>query len=395
MSDLAINGGTPVREAMLPYGKQTIEQDDIEAVTNALQSDFLTTGPEISAFEKEFASFVGTAEGVAVSNGTVSLHTIMNAIDVQPGDEVIVPTMTFIATANSVLMQGGTPVIADVQPGTLLLDPTDVEKKITDKTKAVVAVDYAGQPCDYDELRALCDKHNLVLIDDAPHALGGTYKGKSVGTLADLNSFSFHPVKAITTGEGGMITTDNADFAERMRKFRNHGISKTAEQRQSQDTWEYEIHDLGYNYRLTDVQCALGRSQLKKLPQWVARRQEIAAKYDEAFANLSGGTPLTQKDDRTRGRHLYVGLVDPDVLSVGRKEVFEALRAEGIGVNVHYIPVHMQDLYKKKLGTKEGMCPVAEDAYSRMITLPLFTKMTDEDASDVIKAVEKICAAYS
>lgn len=389
MGDLAINGGTPVRNAMLPYGKQSIDQDDIDAVSRVLTSDFLTTGPEVAAFESEFAAFTGAKEAIAVVNGTASLHCCMYAAGIGPGDEVIVPAMTFIATANAVLMQGGTPVIADVQPDTLLIDPKNAEAKITDRTKAIVAVDYAGQPCDYDELRAICIKHNLILIDDAPHALGAEYKGRKAGTLADLNSFSFHPVKGITAGEGGMITTENTEWAEAMRRFRNHCISKSAEQRQSQDTWEYDINELGYNYRLTDMQCALGRSQLKKLPAWLHRRQEIANMYDEELKKIEGITPLVQRDDRTNGRHLYVVLLN----KADRKKVFQALRAEGIGVNVHYRPVHLQNLYRERLGTAEGMCPVAEDAYSRMITLPLFAQMADSDAQDVVKALEKVCAS--
>jgi perosamine synthetase len=388
---LAIDGGTPVRSTLLPYGRQSIEEGDTNAVSKALLSDFLTTGPQVSAFEKEFAAYTGAAEAVAVSSGTTALHCSMYALGIGPGDEVIVPAMTFIATANAVRMQGGTPIIADTDPDSLLIDVADVEKKITTKTKAVIAVDYAGQPCDYDELRALCDSKNLALVDDACHSLGAQYKGRSVGTLADLNIFSFHPVKAITTGEGGMITTDNKDFADAMRKFRNHGISKTAEQRQQQDTWLFEIEDLGYNYRLTDFQCALGRWQLGKLPDMLGRRQKIAQRYDEAFAALPI-TPVAKKDDRTHGYHLYMIMIDTDALTADRKQVFEALRAEGIGVNVHYIPVHMHKCYASDGDAK---CPVVESAYERLITLPLFADMSEGDTQDVITAVEKVCAHYA
>lgn len=394
-STLALHGGSPIRNTMLPYGRQQIDDQSAKAVLEALFDDFLTTGPRVSAFEQDICNYTTASYGVAVNNGTAALHTAMNAIGIGPGDEVIVPAITFVATSNAVLMQGGTPVIADTLEGSLLIDPKDVERKITKKTKAIIAVDYAGQPCHYDELRTICDKYNCTLVDDACHSIGATYKNKAVGTLADLNIFSFHPVKPITTGEGGMITTKNKDLADRMRKFRNHGISKTVEQRQNEQTWEYDINELGYNYRLTDFQSALGSMQLKLLPRWIQKRQSIAKKYDDAFVELPNVSPLTQYSDRTNGYHLYVILLETALLNADRKEIFSALRAEGIGVNVHYIPLHLHKLYQTKLGTKEGLCPIAEDAYSRMITLPLFAGMTEQDSDDVIAAVQKVCKWYN
>jgi perosamine synthetase len=393
-SHLAIHGGNPVRESTLPYGGQTIEDDDVEAVTEVLRSDWLTTGPTVDAFEEAFADFVGTEEAVAVSNGTAALHAAMHVLGIGPGDEVIVPTMTFAATANSVVFQGGTPVFADVDPDTLLLDPASVADKITDDTRAIVGVDYAGQPCRYDALRDLAGAHDLALLDDACHALGGDYRGEPVGSLADLNTFSLHPVKNMTTGEGGMITTDRSDWAERMRTFRNHGITSTHHERAEKGSWFYEMADLGYNYRLTDFQCALGISQLEKLPAWTERRREIAAHYDAAFAEVDAVTPVPMRNDATCAYHLYVIHLGLDRLSVDREAVFDALRAEGIGVNVHYIPVHYHPFYRENFDTGEGLCPVAEAAYERIVTLPVFPCMSDGDADDVVEAVRKVTDAY-
>ncbi|MCS3632513.1 perosamine synthetase [Salinibacter ruber] len=391
---LAVDGGEPVREETLAYGGQTIEEDDIEAVADALRSDYLTTGPTVDAFEEAFADFVGTEEAVAVANGTAALHAAMRAVRIGEGDEVIVPTLTFAATANSVVFEGGTPVFADVEPDTLLLDPESVEERVTDNTKAIVGVDYAGQPCRYDALRELADAHDLVLLDDACHATGGSYKGEPVGSLADLNTFSFHPVKNMTTGEGGMITTDNPEWANEMREFRNHGITSTHHERAERGSWVYEIPEAGYNYRLTDMQCALGMSQLEKLPGWVERRREIAARYDVAFADVDAVEPIAMREDSTCAYHLYVIRLNLDTLSVGREEVFDALRAEGIGVNVHYIPVHYHPFYRENFDTGGGLCPVAETAYECILSLPLFPRMTDDDARDVEKSVKKVISTY-
>ena len=284
----------------LPYGRQMIDNDDVAAVVDVLRSDWLTTGPRVEEFEQAFAEHVGVAHAVAVSSGTAALHSAMFAADIGPGDEVIVPAMTFAASANCVVFQGGTPVFADVDE------------------KAVVAVDYAGQPCDYDALTAIAGRHGLTLVADACHAPGATYKGRSVGTLADLSAFSFHPVKHLTTGEGGMVATNDAGLAKRMRAFRNHGIQTDFRERTEKGTWFYEMTELGYNYRITDFQCALGLSQLKKLAGWVERRSEIAKRYDEAFAGERGVEPLARRADRTHAYHLYVVRVGPEA-TPGRK----------------------------------------------------------------------------
>lgn len=395
LEKLAIDGGTPVREQMLPYGRQHIDDEDIAAVVEVLRSDWLTTGPNVAAFESAFAEATGATEAVAISNGTAALHAAIYALDIGPGDEVIVSAMTFAASANGVVYQGGTPVFADVEPGTLLIDPQSVEEKITPRTKAIVAVDYAGQPCDYDALQAIADRHGLALVDDACHAIGGTYKGRPVGSLADLNTFSLHPVKHITTGEGGVITTDDEALARRMRVFRNHGITTDHRQRAQAGSWFYEMVDLGYNYRLTDFQCALGIRQLAKLPGWVERRQAIARHYDEAFASLSAVQPLAVRSNVSHAYHLYVIQLDLERLTTDRAQVFDALRAEGIGVNVHYIPVHYHPYYREHFGTQRGLCPATEAAYERILTLPMFPDMTDADIASVIEAVGRVTTAYA
>jgi perosamine synthetase len=394
MSELEIHGGVPVRDKMLPYGRQWVGEEDIEAVVRILRSDWLTTGPNVAAFEEAFAARVGAEHAVAVSSGTAALHAAAFAAGIGPGDEVLVPGMTFAATANAVVFQGGIPVFVDVDPGTLLIDPAQLEMRITARTKAVMAVDYAGQPCDYDQLRWIADRHKLMLVADACHAIGARYKGRSVGTLADLNAFSFHPVKHITTGEGGMITTNNSDFAQRMRIFRNHGITSDHRQRESQGSWFYEMVDLGYNYRLTDFQCALGICQLRKLPGWVARRQAIARRYDAAFTRMSAVEPLGVRADVSHAYHLYVIRLKLDQLTAGRATIFRALRAEGIGVNVHYVPVHLHPFYRHRFGTGPGLCPVAEAGYEQIISLPIFPRMTDSDVEEVISVVGKVAGAY-
>lgn len=391
-SQLALHGGTPVRESLLPYGRQDISEDDIEAVAEVLRSNWLTTGPTVGTFEEAFAEFSGAAEAVAVSNGTAALHAAMHAAGVGPGDEVIVTPMTFAASANAAVYVGARPVFADVEPDTLLIDPEAVEDAVTERTRAIVAVDYAGQPCDYDRLRDLCDRHGLTLIADACHAPGATYKGRSVGTLADLSTFSLHPVKHFTAGEGGLVTTDDPEMATRMRTFRNHGITSDHRQREAQGSWFYEMVDLGYNYRITDFQCALGVSQLRKLPEWVERRREIARQYDTAFAAMPAVTPLVVRPGVESAYHLYVVRFDMDAIALSKADLFAALRTEGIGVNVHYIPVHLHPYYRERFETGPGLCPVAEAAYEEIITLPVFPGMTDADVQDVVKAVEKTCA---
>jgi perosamine synthetase len=372
----------------IPYGRHWIDEDDIAAVVAVLRSDWLTTGPKVEEFESVFAGAVQSREAVAVSSGTAALHCAMFALNIGPGDEVIVPGLTFAATANCVVYQGGTPVFADVDSDTLLLDPASTADRIGPRTRAIIAVDYAGQPCDYDALRDLASRHRLALVSDACHSLGAANRGRPVGSLADLSTFSFHPVKSITTGEGGMITTDDAALARRMRTFRNHGITTDHRQREQANSWYYEMAELGYNYRLSDVQCALGLSQLRKLGGWIGRRQEIARRYDAAFAALPEIRFLGKRAEATHAYHLYVVMVGS-----GRERIFPALRAEGIGVNVHYIPVHLHPYYRRRFGTGPGLCPVAESAYEQLLSLPIFPGMSDHDADTVVAALPRAIAS--
>ncbi len=372
----------------LPYGRQWIDAEDIEAVAQVLRTDWITTGPQVPAFERAVATFVGAQEGVAVSSGTAALHAAIHALGIQEGDEVIVPTMTFASSANVVVFEGGRPVFADVDPDTLLLAPDEVERRISPRTRAVMAVDYAGQPCEYDALRRICQHHDLPLVADACHALGATYRGKRVGTLADLTAFSFHPVKHITTGEGGMVVTDDSDAATRMRAFRNHGISTEARERAQRGAWFYEMVDLGSNYRLTDFQCALGKSQLAKLPDWLARRRALAAKYDRALGDLDGVTPLGVREGVEHAYHLYIVRLEA-ASREQRDRVFSAMRARGLGVNVHYIPVHLHPYYREHFDTRPGELPVAEAAYDKILTLPLFPQMGEGDVDEVTLRLEE------
>jgi perosamine synthetase len=363
-------------------------------VVDVLRSEWLTTGPKVAEFEKRFAEFLGIKEAVAVSNGTAALHTALNAIGISSGDEVILSPMTFVATANAVLFQGGTPVFADVDEETLLIDCEEVRKKITPKTKAILSVDYAGQPCDYHVLNDIAKRHGLMLVADACHALGAKYEGKNVGTLADLSVFSFHPVKHITTGEGGMIVTDMAELAKKMQAFRNHGISMDHNRRAEKGTWYYEMNGLGYNYRITDFQCALGLNQLQKLSGWIKRRQEIAARYDLAFKDLPSITPLCVNKNTEHAYHLYIVKLDLKMLKASRGQIFSAFRERGVGVNVHYIPVYLHPYYRDILGYKKGECPVAENVYESMLSLPMFHGMTDNAIEHVVGTARSIIDAY-
>lgn len=391
---LAIDGGTPVRATPLPYGRQQIDEADIEAVTDVLRSDFLTTGPEIARFEEAFADATGAAHAVATSSGTAALHAALATLDLEPGDEVVVPTLTFAASAAAVVMNGARPVFADVDPRTLLLTAETVSPALTARTRAVVAVDYAGQPCDYDALHGATGG-DLTVIADACHALGASRRGRPVGTLAALSAFSLHPVKHVTSGEGGVITTDDPETAERMRRFRNHGISADHRQRAREGSWYYEVGSLGYNYRLTDFQAALARSQLRRLPEWVERRRVLAGRYRAALRDIAGFEPLECDPDVEHSYHLFVVQVDDAVIEGGRDRAFAALRAEGIGVNVHYLPVHLHPYYRREFGTGEGLAPAAERAYERILTLPLFPAMSEGDLEDVITAIRKVAGGVA
>jgi UDP-4-amino-4,6-dideoxy-N-acetyl-beta-L-altrosamine transaminase len=391
---IAINGGKPVRKNYLSYGKQWIDNDDIEAVVKVLKSDYLTTGPTIKEFEIRVAKYVGAKYAVAVSNGTSALHMACFAAGIKEGDEVITSPITFVASANCILYQGAKPVFADIDPITYNIDPKEIEKKITSKTKAIIPIDFTGQSVDMDLIRKIADKHNLLIIEDAAHALGSEYKGKKIGKLADLTEFSFHPVKHITTGEGGMVITNDEKLYKKMLMFRTHGITRDNEILNNNDgPWYYEQQYLGYNYRITDIQCALGISQISKLDSFIERRREIVKKYNESFKFISEIVIPFQADYSNSAYHLYIIRLKLDKLKADRNEIFKALQAENIGVNVHYIPVYYQPYYKQ-LGYKKGICPHAEKLYNEIITLPLFPKMTNNDVDDVITAVNKVISYY-
>ena len=384
---LAIHGGPPVRKALLPYGRQTLTEADVAAATEVLRSDWLTTGPKVAEFEEAIADYVDARHGVSFSSGTAALHAAVLAAGLKPGDEAITTPLTFCATANAALYGGGTPVFADVRDETLTIDPKEVERRITPRTKALLPVDYAGQPADLDALLALADRHELLVIEDAAHALGAKYRSRMVGSISHMSVFSFHAVKHLTTGEGGMVTTNNSDFAQRLREVRNHGIDSDARARQAAGHWHYEMTTLGFNYRLTDIACALGLAQLPRLSANLARRRAIAVRYGKALATVPSLTLPIVAADVTSAWHLYPVRVDA---SIDRAEVFNALRAEGLGVNVHYIPVHLHPYYRSRFGYRGGEFPIAETASGRLISLPMFHGMTDEDVDDVIFAVEKV-----
>lgn len=395
LETLALHGGTPVREKLLPYGRQSLDDADIQAVVEVLKSDWLTTGPKVGEFEERFAARVGAKHAVSFSSGTAALHAAAFAAGLKSGDEAITTPMTFCATANCVLYQGAAPVFADVSADTLNLDPREVSKRVSSRTKAIIAVDYAGHPADLAALRDLAAQRGLLLIEDACHALGAENLGKRVGGIADMTVFSFHPVKHLTTGEGGMVTTNDAKLAETLRRFRNHGISSEARQRQQSGQWFYEMVLLGFNYRLTDIACALGISQLEKLEANLARRRAIAVRYTRAFRELPAVTVPAVREGVEPAWHLYPVRLKLEALTAGRGDIFRALRAENLGVNVHYIPVHKHPYYRDRFGYKGGEYPVAENAYERLISLPMFHAMTDGDVEDVIAAVNKVCEAYA
>ncbi len=380
----------------IPYGKHWINQEDIDSVVSVLKSDYLTTGPMVEEFEKAFANYVGSKYAVAVSSGTAALHTAAFATGISKGDEVITTPMTFAASSNCVLYQGGKPVFADIDKKTYNIDPNEIEKKITKKTKAIIPVDYTGQPCELDEINEIAEKHDLTVIEDASHAVGAKYNGKKIGIISDLSIFSFHPVKHMTTGEGGMITTDSKKMYEKMILFRNHGITKEKEDftSKSDGGWYYEQQVLGFNYRITDLQCALGLSQLKKIDDFINRRREIVKRYNEAFENIDEIITPFYPDYVNPSWHLYVIQLNLEKLSVNRKKVFNELRNSNLGVQVHYIPVYFHPYYRK-LGYKRELCPNAEWLYDRIISLPLYPKMTDNDVDFVIEKVKNVIRKYS
>ncbi len=388
---LAIHGGEPVRKDKIHYGRQWIDEQDVQVVVEVLKSDFLTCGPGVTSLEKSLCEYTKANYAVAVSNGTTALHIACQAIGIEEGDEVITTAITFAASANCVRYCGGTVVFADINPETYNIDPIDIERKITDKTKAIIAVDFTGQAVDVKAIRALCDKYKLYFIQDAAHSIGTTYEGKQVGSLADLTTFSFHPVKTITGGEGGAVMTNSKDLYDKLMLYRSHGITRNPEmmEHENEGPWYYEMIDLGNNYRMTDFQAVLIQSQLKKLEFFKARRQEIVAKYDEAFEAMPEIIVQREIAESDTCRHLYLIQLDLEKITSTRRQIFDALAAENIQCNVHYIPVYYFPYYEK-LGYQKGLCPKAEKAYEGFITIPLYPAMTDRDVEDVIRGVRKV-----
>lgn len=379
-----------LRDSYLPYGQQWIEEDDIEAVINVLKSDYLTTGPTIACFERKVADYVGAKYAVAFSNGTAALHGACFAAGISEGDEVITTPITFAASANCVRYVGGKVVFADIKEDAYNIDPIEIEKNITPQTKAIIPVHFTGQPVQLDEIHEIARRHNLIVIEDAAHALGAEYKGKKIGALSDMTMFSFHPVKHVTTGEGGVITTNNEHYYKLLLQFRSHGITRDSNSLpENAGPWYYDMLFLGYNYRMTDIQAALGISQMSKLDRFVARRREIASKYDEAFNENELIITPKQYIEGNSSWHLYIIQLNLSKINATRKDVFEALVAQNIGVNVHYIPVHTLTYYRE-LGYEKGSLPKAEQLYETFITLPLFPKMDNCDVTNVINTLKRV-----
>lgn len=377
-------------DGFLPYGRQWIDEDDVEAVARILRSDFLTTGPAVERFEDDLRTATGARHAVAVNSGTSALHAAYFAAGVGPGTEIVTSPLTFAATANAALYLGATVRFADVDPATGNLDPAAAEAAIAATTRAVVPIDYTGHPADYDAFDRLAAGRGIVTVADAAHSLGATYHGRRVGTLATLSELSFHPVKPVTTAEGGAVTTDDGELAGRARRFRTHGVERDlAAMPEAEGEWWYEQHDLGFNYRLTDLQCALGSSQLRRLEAFVHRRRAIARRWTDGLRDVEQLILPTVADGVEPAWHLYVVRVAGD--AARRRPLFDRLRALGLGVQVHYIPVYWHPYYRS-LGYRRGLCPVAEDFYARAVSLPIFPKMTDADVDSAIERVRSAVA---
>jgi UDP-4-amino-4,6-dideoxy-N-acetyl-beta-L-altrosamine transaminase len=374
---------------MIPYGKQTIEKNDIEAVLSVLEeNEMLTTGKYVPLFESKICEYVDVKYGVAVNSGTAALHLATYAINIKDDDEVIVPAISFVASANCVLYQRGKPVFCDIDPNTMCIDVNKIESLITQKTKAIIFVDMCGQPCNFDEIKEIADKYNLITIQDAAHSIGAIYKGQKVGSYADITCFSFHPVKNITTCEGGMMVTNNELFYKRALIFRTHGISRDFKEREKMNTHYYEMQDLGFNYRIPDLLCALGIEQLKRLDKFVERRNEIANIYNKLFENHKD-IILPLNDNYYSAYHIYVIKLNLEKLNKDRDTIFKELKNEKIGVNVHYMPIYLHPYYQT-LGYKKGLCPIAENIYERIITLPMFPLLKDEEINIICNTLLNI-----
>ncbi len=396
MEKLAIMGGEPVRKEKIYYGRQWINEDDIKAVADVLRSDLITCGPKVSDAERYLEKYTGAKHAVVVSNGTAALHCACIAAGIGPGDEVITTPITFAASANCALYCGAKPVFADIRPDTYNIDPESIKTNITERTKAVVAVDYTGQAVELDEIKKICEENGLILIEDAAHSIGTAYRGKMVGSIADITTFSFHPVKTVTSGEGGAVLTNDDELYKKIVLAHAHGITHDEEMMEEaphEGPWYYEEISLGYNYRMTDFQAALLISQMGRIDEFKARRQEIVKRYDEAFKDVPGIIVQKEIAESDTCRHLYIIRLDLKKLSCTRREFFDAMSAENVQCQIHYVPVYHFPYYKH-LGYREGLCPVAEEVYKGIMSIPLYPRLTDEEVSDVIHAVRKVAENY-
>ncbi len=397
MEQLAIFGGKPVRDNKIFYGRQWIGEDDIKAVADVLRGPYITCGPMVEKAEGILAQYTGAKHAVLCSNGTAALHCACIAAGVGPGDEVITTPLTFAASANCAVYCGATPVFADIDRETYNIDPESIREKITPRTKAIVAVDFTGQAVKIKEIREICDEFGLIFIEDAAHAIGTRYNGKGVGSLADMTCFSFHPVKTVTCGEGGAITTNSDDLHRKLVLAHAHGIVREEEfmeEAPHEGIWYYEQQSLGFNYRMTDFQAALLVSQMGKLDSFKKRRQEIVKKYDEAFSKVPGIIVQKEIPESDTCRHLYIIRLDLERLSCTRREFFDAMSAENVQCQIHYVPVYWFPFYKR-LGFEKGLCPVTEEVYKGILSIPLYPMLTDQDTDDVIHAVTKIATYYA
>lgn len=396
MEELAIKGGTPVRDEKIFYGRQWIDEDDIQAVADVLRSPYITCGPKVEEAERRLEEYTGAKHAVVCSNGTAALHCACLAAGVGPGDEVITTPITFAASANCAIYCGAKPVFADINPETYNIDPKSIREKITSKTKAVVAVDFTGQAVQIKEIREICDEYGLVFIEDAAHSIGTTYNRKQVGSLADMTCFSFHPVKTVTSGEGGAITTNNDEYYKKLVLAHAHGITRDEdmmEEAPHEGIWYYEQISMGFNYRMTDFQAALLISQLGKLEGFKKRRQEIVKKYDEAFKDVPEIIVQKEIPESDTCRHLYIIRLDLDKLNCTRREFFDAMSAENVQCQIHYVPVYWFPFYKH-LGYNRGLCPKAEEIYKGILSIPLYPMLSDNEVQDTIHAVTKIVNYY-
>ena len=388
---LALRGGAPVRKTPLPYARQTVEPDDLAAVGEALASDWITQGPTVARFERALADRAGVKHAIAVASGTAALHAACWAAGLAAGDEVITTPLTFAATAAAIVARRAQPVFADIDRATLNVSADAVKRAATGRTRALLTVDFAGLPCDYDHLLRLAREHGWIVIADAAHSFGGACGDRSVGALADMTTLSFHPAKLITTGEGGAVLTDRDDLAERLRAVRHHGICYT----DRDHPWRYEIPELGNNYRLTDFQSALGLSQLGKLDRFWHRRDQLARRYRERLAGSRFIELPALSDSRRHGWHLFVVMLHLERLTAERDTIVAALRAENIGATVHYLLVYRHPFYRKEFGYGPGLCPTADAIEERLVTLPLFPAMSDADQDDVLSALDKVLTHYA